>query len=115
MQSPEQTPDTGAAGDAISEGGSRTWMNNDFASFVTSPPLLAVTISAPTYRPGTGYRRDARAPVAVELSRQFLEQDNAAPSPSLTCPVRLHESSLSAESQDAEAESTVGAWVCGLE
>ena len=71
MQSPEQTPDTGAGGDAISEGGSRTWMNNDFASFVTSPPLLSVTVSAPTYRPGTGYRWDAKAPVAVELSPKF--------------------------------------------
>ena len=71
MQSPEQTPDTGAGGDAISEGGSRTWMNNDFASFVTSPPLLSVTVSAPTYEPGTGYRWDARAPVAVELSPKF--------------------------------------------
>ena len=89
MQSAEQTPDTGAGGDAISEEGSRMWMNSDFASFVTSPPLLSVTVSTPTYEPGVGYRWDARAPVAVELSPKFHAYVTASPSASLACAVKF--------------------------
>src|SRR5437879_13629637 len=85
MQSAEQTPDTGAGGDAITEGGSRMWMNSDFASFVTSPPLLSVTGSAPTYQPRTAYRWHARAPLPVELSPKCEAHVTASRAASLAC------------------------------